>query len=57
VIVTGYLGGIFDVDGVLADSPHERARRESRHDLMEHSDDTSSAQTSYTPERFTPEIC
>ncbi len=52
----GYLGGIFDVDGVLVDSPHERAWRESLQDLMEHHWRDISAQTSYTPERFTPEI-
>ncbi|HUK73062.1 MAG TPA: HAD-IA family hydrolase [Streptosporangiaceae bacterium] len=52
----GYLGGIFDVDGVLVDSPHERAWRESLQDLMEHEWRDIRAQTSYTPERFTPEI-
>jgi beta-phosphoglucomutase len=52
----GYLGGIFDVDGVLVDSPHERAWRESLQDLMEHEWRDISAQTSYSPQRFTPEI-
>jgi beta-phosphoglucomutase len=56
VIVVGYLGGIFDVDGVLVDSPHERAWRESLQALMEHEWRGISAQTSYTPERFTPEV-
>ena len=28
-------GAIFDVDGVLVDSPHERAWRESLRELME----------------------
>jgi len=56
VIVVGYLGGIFDVDGVLVDSPHERAWRESLQALMEHEWRSISAQTSYTPERFTPEV-
>ena len=56
VIVVGYLGGIFDVDGVLVDSPHERAWRESLQGLMEHEWRGISAQTSYMPERFTPEI-
>jgi beta-phosphoglucomutase-like phosphatase (HAD superfamily) len=56
VIVVGYLGGIFDVDGVLVDSPHERAWRESLQALMEHDWRDISAQTSYTPERFTPEV-
>ncbi|GAA1265195.1 beta-phosphoglucomutase family hydrolase [Sphaerisporangium rubeum] len=31
----GYLGAIFDVDGVLVDSPHERAWREALRLLME----------------------
>jgi beta-phosphoglucomutase len=52
----GYLGGIFDVDGVLVDSPHELAWRESLQELMEHEWKDISAQTSYTPERFTPEV-
>ena len=56
MIVVGYLGGIFDVDGVLVDSPHERAWRESLQALMEHEWRSISAQTSYTPERFTPEV-
>src|SRR5512141_88288 len=37
-------GAIFDVDGVLVDSPHERAWREIV------------ARTSYTPERYTTEV-
>jgi beta-phosphoglucomutase len=56
VIVVGYLGGIFDVDGVLVDSPHELAWRESLQELMEHEWRDISAQTSYTPERFTSEV-
>jgi beta-phosphoglucomutase len=31
----GYLGAPFDVDGVLVDSPHELAWRESLRVLME----------------------
>lgn len=31
----GFLGAIFDVDGVLVDSPHERAWREALRSLME----------------------
>jgi beta-phosphoglucomutase len=31
----GFRGAIFDVDGVLVDSPHERAWRETLHELME----------------------
>ena len=32
---TGFRGAIFDVDGVLVDSPHERAWREALAELME----------------------
>ncbi len=32
-----FQGAIFDVDGVLVDSPHEQAWRESLHELMESS--------------------
>ena len=30
-----FQGAIFDVDGVLVDSPHEKAWRESLRELME----------------------
>ena len=48
-----FLGGIFDVDGVLVDSPHARAWQEALHDLMEGEWRVILPQTSYTPERFT----
>ena len=32
---TGFQGAIFDVDGVLVDSPHEAAWREALRELME----------------------
>ena len=31
----GFRGAIFDVDGVLVDSPHEKAWQESLRELME----------------------
>lgn len=31
----GFRGAIFDVDGVLVDSPHEKAWREGPRQLME----------------------
>ena len=31
----GFRGAIFDVDGVLVDSPHEQAWREALRQLME----------------------
>jgi beta-phosphoglucomutase len=51
-----FKGAIFDVDGVLVDSPHEKAWRESLRDLME--DDWSNIrnQTSWSPAAFTPRV-
>ena len=52
----GFSGAIFDVDGVLVDSPHERAWREAFRELMDGEwKDVRDAST-YTPERFTPEV-
>ena len=48
-----YHGAIFDVDGVLVDSPHELAWRESLEELMEGEWRGIRSQTSWTPERFT----
>jgi trehalose/maltose hydrolase-like predicted phosphorylase/beta-phosphoglucomutase-like phosphatase (HAD superfamily) len=49
-----YQGAIFDVDGVLVDSPHELAWREALKELMEGPWRDIRDQTSWTPERFTP---
>jgi len=51
-----YRGAIFDVDGVLVDSPHELAWRESFRVLMETEWGEVRDQTSWTPERFTPAV-
>jgi beta-phosphoglucomutase len=51
-----YRGAIFDVDGVLVDSPHERAWRETLQLLMETDWRDIRTQTTYTPERFSPAI-
>jgi beta-phosphoglucomutase-like phosphatase (HAD superfamily) len=51
-----FQGAIFDVDGVLVDSPHERAWREALRDLMEHDWSDVRERTTYTPERFTPAV-
>jgi beta-phosphoglucomutase len=51
-----YRGAIFDVDGVLVDSPHELAWRESFCVLMETEWHEVRDQTSWTPERFTPAV-
>jgi beta-phosphoglucomutase-like phosphatase (HAD superfamily) len=52
----GFRGAIFDVDGVLVDSPHERAWREALKDLMETDWHDIRGQTTYTPERFTAAV-
>jgi trehalose/maltose hydrolase-like predicted phosphorylase/beta-phosphoglucomutase-like phosphatase (HAD superfamily) len=52
----GFRGAIFDVDGVLVDSPHELAWRESFRSLMEGEWRDIRDQTSWTPERFTSAI-
>jgi len=52
----GFRGAIFDVDGVLVDSPHEQAWREGLHQLMENEWSDIQGQTSYAPERFTSEV-
>src|SRR5918995_2117661 len=52
----GFRGAIFDVDGVLVDSPHEQAWREGLQQLMENEWRDIRPQMSYAPEVFTPEI-
>src|SRR5207247_2958610 len=52
----GFRGAIFDVDGVLVDSPHERAWREALKELMEGEWRDIRDQTTYSPEKFTPAI-
>jgi beta-phosphoglucomutase len=52
----GFGGAIFDVDGVLVDSPHERAWRESLRELMETDWADIRGQTEWSPERFTPQV-
>ena len=52
----GFRGAIFDVDGVLVDSPHEQAWREGLRQLMENDWSDIRPQTSYAPEKFTPEV-
>ncbi len=54
----GFRGAIFDVDGVLVDSPHEQAWREGGlRQLMENEwSDVVRPRTSCAPEKFTPEV-
>jgi beta-phosphoglucomutase len=49
-------GAIFDVDGVLVDSPHERAWRDALRRLMEVGWTDLAGQTSYAPDKFTTEV-
>jgi beta-phosphoglucomutase-like phosphatase (HAD superfamily) len=49
-----FQGAIFDVDGVLVDSPHERAWREGLRELMENEWSDIREQTTFSPEAFTP---
>ena len=51
-----FQGAIFDVDGVLVDSPHELAWRESFRALMEGEWRQIRDQTTWAPERFTPGV-
>jgi trehalose/maltose hydrolase-like predicted phosphorylase/beta-phosphoglucomutase-like phosphatase (HAD superfamily) len=51
-----YQGAIFDVDGVLVDSPHELAWREALKELMEGNWREIRGQTSWTVERFTTAV-
>ena len=52
----GFRGAIFDVDGVLVDSPHEAAWRESLAELMEGDWADIREQTTWTPTAFTAEV-
>ena len=47
-------GAIFDVDGVLVDSPHEKAWRQAFRELMESDWRDIRPRTSWSPDRFTP---
>jgi len=51
-----FRGAIFDVDGVLVDSPHQKAWRESLRELMESDWRDIRARTTWSPEAFTPQV-
>jgi len=55
-VQTEFHGAIFDVDGVLVDSPHETAWREALRELMESQWSDISGETTWTAERFTPQV-
>ncbi len=52
----GFRGVIFDVDGVLVDSPHERAWRDTLRELMQTRWSDIRSRTTYAPERFTGRV-
>ena len=52
----GFRGAIFDVDGVLVDSPHEQAWREGLRELMQNEWADVRPQTSWSSDAFTPEV-
>jgi beta-phosphoglucomutase-like phosphatase (HAD superfamily) len=52
----GYRGVVFDVDGVLVDSPHEQAWQEALRELMEGEWSDIREQSSYSPEAFTSHV-
>ena len=51
-----FRGAIFDVDGVLVDSPHQKAWRESLRELMESDWAGIRDRTTWLPEAFTPQV-
>jgi beta-phosphoglucomutase-like phosphatase (HAD superfamily) len=55
-VPTEFHGAIFDVDGVLVDSPHEAAWREALRGLMEGDWSDIRGDTTWTAERFTPQV-
>ncbi|MCW0215609.1 MAG: HAD-IA family hydrolase [Pseudonocardia sp.] len=52
----GFAGAIFDVDGVLVDSPHERAWKDSLRALMEGEWADIAPSTTWSPEAFTSKV-
>jgi beta-phosphoglucomutase len=55
-VPTGFQGAIFDVDGVLVDSPHERAWRDALRELMQNDWSDIRDQSTWADERFTPQV-
>jgi beta-phosphoglucomutase-like phosphatase (HAD superfamily) len=54
--VPAFQGAIFDVDGVLVDSPHEKAWRESLRELMDTEWNDIRGQTTWSPGAFTSQV-
>jgi beta-phosphoglucomutase len=52
----GFRGAVFDVDGVLVDSPHERAWRDTLQELMDTRWRDIRSSCTYAPDRFTSRV-
>jgi beta-phosphoglucomutase-like phosphatase (HAD superfamily) len=52
----GFQGAIFDVDGVLVNTPHYQAWRDALRELMESDWSDIRARTSYSPDAFTQDV-
>lgn len=52
----GFRGAIFDVDGVLVDSPHETAWRRALQELMDGEWSGIRDATTWSPDAFTPQV-
>ena len=52
----GFAGAVFDVDGVLVDSPHERSWQDSLRELIETEWADIRDQTTWSPDAFSPEV-
>jgi trehalose/maltose hydrolase-like predicted phosphorylase/beta-phosphoglucomutase-like phosphatase (HAD superfamily) len=55
-VASRFAAAIFDIDGVLVDSPHEPAWRETLRELMEGDWRNIRPQTSWAPDRFTSHV-
>ena len=53
---TTFQGAIFDVDGVLVDSPHEKAWREALRELMEGDWSDIRGRSTWSPDGFTSRV-
>ena len=51
-----FQGVIFDVDGVLVDSPHQKAWRDSLREMMESSWSDIRDRTTWSPDGFTSQV-
>ncbi len=52
----GFHGAIFDIDGVMVDSPHERAWREALRGLMDSEWSDIRKRSTWSPAAFTPQV-